>query len=72
MKVGDCSEDELTRKVLRGTLKVWAVFIEGRMWFSGKTVTSKFNFHVYGNKWWKVSLRSEGSFTGETHVQITD
>ena len=65
LKVGDCWEDELAGEVLRATLKmqcvrVWAVFIEGRMWFGGKTVTSKFSFHVYRNKWRKVSLRSKG------------
>jgi hypothetical protein len=30
------------------------------MWFSGRTVTSKFSFHVYRNRWRIVSLRSEG------------
>ena len=65
MKVGDCREDELAGRVLRGTLKmqcvrVRAIFVQGRMWFSGKTVTSKFSFHVYRNRWRKASLRSEG------------
>jgi len=64
-KIGACWEDELAGRVLRGTLKVqcvqvWAVFIEGRMWFGGKSAISKFSFYVYQNRWRKVSLCSEG------------
>jgi hypothetical protein len=41
-------------------VRVWTVFIGVWVWFSRRTVISKFSFHFCRNSWRIVSLRSEG------------